>query len=134
MKSAGLGLNQLVQSDTGHTHTHTLTHSLTSIHSFTCRAKITHMDDTHVISPELTDERKAITLFSLPHHHCNQHTRGGGGMEVAILRARASVLFEGDFGLAGVVIGYTYKCLFLPLPHDLFKVSLLTPPSLFLAP
>lgn len=33
-------------------------------------------------------------------------------MEVAILRARASVLFEGDFGLAGVVIGYTYKCFF----------------------
>lgn len=66
MKSAGPGLNQLVQSDAGHTHTL----SPTFIHT----ATITYKDDTQVISPELMDERKAITLFSLPHHHCNQHT------------------------------------------------------------
>lgn len=45
------------------------------------------------------------------------NTHGGGRMEVAIFRACVSALFEGDFGLAGVVIGYTYKCIFLPLPH-----------------
>lgn len=50
-------------------------------------------------------------------------------MEVAILRVCASVLFEGDFGQAEVVIGYTYKCLFLPLPHVLFKVFLFFLPS-----
>lgn len=42
-------------------------------------------------------------------------------MEVAILRVCAPVLCEGDFGLAGVVIGYTYKCLFLALPHVLIR-------------
>lgn len=42
-------------------------------------------------------------------------------MEVAIFRACVSALFEGDFGLARVVIGYTYKCIFLPLPHVLSK-------------
>lgn len=49
-------------------------------------------------------------------------------MKVAILRARASVPFKGDFGLAGVVIGYTYKCLFLPLPYILFKAARPPPP------
>lgn len=54
-------------------------------------------------------------------------------MEVAILRACAFVLCEGDFGLAGVVIGYTYKCRFLPLPHVRLQ-SLSLPPPLFLPP
>lgn len=49
------------------------------------------------------------------------NTHRGGGMEVAIFRACVSALFEGDFGLARVVIGYTYKCIFLPLPHVLSK-------------
>lgn len=40
-------------------------------------------------------------------------------MEVAIFRAGVSTLLEGDFGLARVVIGYTYKCIFLPLPRVL---------------
>lgn len=72
----------------------------------------------------MTDESKAMILFSLHHRHCNQHTytHGVGGMEVAILRACASVPCEGDFGLAGVVIGYTYKWLFPPLPHVHFKL------------
>lgn len=50
------------------------------------------------------------------------NTHRGGGMEVAIFRPCVSALFEGDFGLASVVIGYTYKCIFLPLPHVLSKV------------
>lgn len=48
-------------------------------------------------------------------------------MEVAILRVRESVVCEGDFGLAGVVIGYTYQWLFLPLPYIRLKLSLLAP-------
>lgn len=44
-------------------------------------------------------------------------------MEVAILRVRESVVCEGDFGLAGVVIGYTYQWLFLPLPYIRLKLS-----------
>lgn len=37
------------------------------------------------------------------------------------MRVCAPVLCKGDFGLAGVVIGYTYKCLSLALAHVLFK-------------
>lgn len=48
-------------------------------------------------------------------------------MEVAILRVRESVVCEGDFGLAGVVIGYTYQWLFLPLPYIRLKLSRLAP-------
>lgn len=77
-----------------------------------------------------------MILFSLPHHYCNHtYTPRGGRMEVAILRVCASVLCEGDFGLAGVVIGYTYKCLFLPVPHVRLKLPNPPPPtSLFLPP
>lgn len=42
-------------------------------------------------------------------------------MEVAILRECVPALCKGDFGLTGVVIGYTYKCLFLALAHVPFK-------------
>lgn len=98
-------------------------------HSYTHTHTITHRDDRLVINLVLTDERKAMILFSLPHHDCNKHTyiHRGGGMEVAILRVRESVVCEGDFGLAGVVIGYTYQWLFLPLPYIRLKLSLLAP-------
>ena len=59
---------------------------------------------------------------------CTRATNGEGRMEVAILRARASILCEGDFGLARVVIGYTYQWLFLPLPT--FAPNPHWPPSL----
>lgn len=110
LKSAGQGLNQLVQSDTGQTHNHP--------HSFTHSCNYTKEQHTH--NKPWADGREEghdiIQSTSSPLY-------GGGGIEVAILRARVSVLCEGDFGQAGVVIGYTYKCLFLPLPHVHFKLS-----------
>lgn len=70
-----------------HRHTHSRSHTWRQLHKEMTK-------HTHVKSSELTDERKAIALFRLPHHNCNQHTCRGGGMEVAILRACAPVLFR----------------------------------------
>lgn len=80
-----------------------------------------HKGVTYIHIKSCSRGRGRLSHYSVYFITAVTNTHRGGGMEEAIFRACVSALFEGDFGLARVVIGYTYKCIFLPLPHILSK-------------
>lgn len=87
------------------------------------------LDNIHIKS--CARGRRRLSHYSAYFITAVTNTQRRGGIEVAIFRACVSALFEGDFGLARVVIGYTYKCIFLPLPHVLSKALYCPDPLLF---
>lgn len=112
----------------------TRTQSASAIKGRTCARPAQlqlHKAVTHIHIKSCTLGRGRPTHYSVYFITALTNTHRGGGMEAAIFRACVSALFEGDFGLARMVIGYTYKCIFLPLPRILSKALYRPDPLLF---